>query len=112
MLIHFAEWEDRQSLFKRHHQQGKTLMTNEATETVMTRDEALKFIRKTKQTIYLRGASDLPTKDGRAFVDITAFIPASRKIAAKYVVDLLCDSFVNRGAKIRVKIYPHSVFIG
>lgn len=89
-------------------------MTDDGIKT-LDRDAALKFIRNVKvRSIYVRGASDLPTTDGKAFCDITAYIPVSKRIAGKYVTDLLSDSFHNRGAKIRINTIhlPSTLFIG
>lgn len=81
---------------------------------VLDRDAALTFLRSLKGKIFVRGAANLPTTDGRSFQDITCYIPVSKKNAAKYITDLLSDSFANRGAKIRINIahQPTCTFIG
>lgn len=81
----------------------------------LTRDEALKYVRNAKtKRVYVRGATDLPTTEGRAFLDISCHIRVSRKLAATYITNLLSDSFHNRGAKIRINTahLPNCLFIG
>lgn len=91
-------------------------MLKEMERLVLTKDEAIKFLRK-KRTIkgyqcYIGASINLPIKDkeDRVFPGYTT-IPVSFKVAENIINDLL-KNLEDRGAMIRIQYSERCIFIG
>lgn len=93
----------------------------------LTRDEALKFVRKSYRpgiTHFVRGGAflytQLPNEEGSARgYDMSCLVEVSQKAAFKYIEDMISKTFDERGVRLRINLTePYSngrggcIFIG
>lgn len=87
----------------------------------LTRDEAIKFIRRHRngRQCYIRSGAFLYTqvpdeegKGGKGFSDMGSSIPVGAKVAMKWVFDTIRGRFLDENCRIHISLYDNCLFIG